>query len=687
MEIYKKFKNSIYFELAIITIIFLFFFQLISDFVEVVYTQNLLTTSLNESVLAVLFFISPVFLLFLRKEKNFLDKAMVISGEVMIICRVLEPMLVLESKMIILGIGVGCFLIFFPIFLIRNDKTKEEQIGLTLGLGLAIALALSILFRTLGSTIDISTYSWFQGIGWILALLAAIFMLDLPKKKQREINNEDLIKNNTPSSTNSINTKSSDSKWKILGLTFSLTSILLLTYLVFSSPTVISRWTEGDYIAIIVILIIIISLFSIGVIFKPDIINEMKHWIILLWNGLFVLSLVLTVVVHQVMFPSSAGGYPLIIPATTIIQQIPLFLMLILSPIILMDFTLVSRELIKSQPSIKNLGGSFTLAIFFFLLMIFAEIFTITYDYIPVIGPLFRDVYWIIFLIIGITVALPVLLVTKSSLTFKKPLNAFKSNIRIVAILGLISVATILGGIITAPYPSEQTGIKTSTTILTYNIYVGKNRIGIKNIDGQLEVLKEMDADIIGLQESDTARISGGLSDAVRFFANGLNLYSYYGPKTVIGTFGIALLSKYPIKNAKTFYMYSTGEQTACIEAQIAIKTKTYNIFVTHLGNTGDPSQFAQISEILARVEGKSNVILMGDFNFERFSEHYNLTTEVLDDSWLLKWPTGRDDKGNYPISAGIGKIFVSPGTGVIDSEYFSGMHSDTPALKAEITL
>jgi len=48
---------------------------------------------------------------------------------------------------------------------------------------------------------------------------------------------------------------------------------------------------------------------------------------------------------------------------------------------------------------------------------------------------------------------------------------------------------------------------------------------------------------LIGLQESDTNRISGGNSDIVRYFADRLDLYAYYGPKVVPGTFGIALLA------------------------------------------------------------------------------------------------------------------------------------------------
>jgi endonuclease/exonuclease/phosphatase family metal-dependent hydrolase len=241
----------------------------------------------------------------------------------------------------------------------------------------------------------------------------------------------------------------------------------------------------------------------------------------------------------------------------------------------------------------------------------------------------------------------------------------------------VLCAGVIMGLTITDSHPTIQTGEKTSATILTYNILVGRNVMGVRNYDGQLAKIKDIDADVIGLQESGAARTAGGNSDVVRYFASKLNLYSYYGPKTVTGTFGNALLSKYPIGNARTFYMYSEGEQTACIEAQITIGSKTFNVFVTHLGNSGD---LYQQKAILGRLEGKSNIILMGDFNFRSDTEQYRLTTRILNDSWQLNSPSAVDQ-------GRIDHIFLSPGTEVIDSRYLESNDSDHPALKTVIGL
>ena len=195
--------------------------------------------------------------------------------------------------------------------------------------------------------------------------------------------------------------------------------------------------------------------------------------------------------------------------------------------------------------------------------------------------------------------------------------------------------------------------------------------------------MRDADADIIGLQETDTTRISGGNADTVGYFASKLNLYSYYGPKTVVGTFGIALLSRYPIENARTLYLYSVGEQAAMIEADIPVGTKTLHVVVTHLGNGGP---IVQQQEVLKAVAGHRNTVLMGDLNFEPDTAQYRLTTQTLVDAWLQQWPHGVDGHGRR-FDRRIDHIFVTPGTVLNDVEYITAPESDHPALLAEIAL
>ncbi|MEJ2512036.1 MAG: endonuclease/exonuclease/phosphatase family protein [Anaerolineales bacterium] len=195
-----------------------------------------------------------------------------------------------------------------------------------------------------------------------------------------------------------------------------------------------------------------------------------------------------------------------------------------------------------------------------------------------------------------------------------------------------------------------------------------------------------MSPDIIGLQECDTARIAGGNADIVSYFANHLDMYSYYGPSNVTGTFGIALLSRYPIENPKTYYLFSIGEQVAVIEAEITVGDQTFNIYVTHLGNGGPIFQMRQMLELM---RGKSNIIAMGDFNFRPYEEQYKITTVELNDAYQIAQtktiPSLWGETKPFDIGERIDHIFISEGLQVPYLEYLTQPESDHPGLFAEI--
>jgi endonuclease/exonuclease/phosphatase family metal-dependent hydrolase len=158
-------------------------------------------------------------------------------------------------------------------------------------------------------------------------------------------------------------------------------------------------------------------------------------------------------------------------------------------------------------------------------------------------------------------------------------------------------------------------------------------------------------------------------------------MYSYYGPKTVLGTFGIALLSRYPIENPRTFYLVSEGEQTAAIVAEIKAGRKTYHIMVTHLGNGGP---LPQLEDILSTIDDRQNIVLMGDFNFRPTTDQYRSATAVLDDAWIRAGsppPIGAE----WNAERRIDHVFVSPSVDVANAQYVLAPLSDHPALVVDV--
>jgi endonuclease/exonuclease/phosphatase family metal-dependent hydrolase len=668
--------------------LFFFFFEQITKLVESIYLLNLIHTEINENIAAILFLLTPLLLLFFKKGLS--KKTMIVLGEIIIITRVLQPFFETQVKMILTGIGMGCFLIFLPVYLQKKWQEGAEKGSLSLGISLGFGVALSILFRTLGSSLDLTLTFWFQWIGWILAAVAAILMINLLHPPIVDTETEKI------SEFGKIG-----GKWKILVLCLGIFSVFLLCYLAFSSPAVIVRWSEGNYIAITTIVILVITGFIIIIAAKPNLLNKIPLKGILLWNIIFVLMLVLTIGLNQIPF-IIVSTYPYFAPETTILTYIILYAMLVLSPIIFIDFVLLLRELFKSKPSTRKLGAGFFASAGFFILIIFSAVFTAVWDYIPLIGPLFRDMIWLVFLITGAFLIWPLLLITKDSMIFSKITRTNKKLYTIIGAILIIATGTIIGGVILdlpriRPDPDVNT-----LTILSYNIQQGADEPGNMNFEGQRAVIESFNPDIIGLVESDTDRIANGNNDFVRYVSETLGYYSYFGPKTVTGTYGIAFLSKYPIVNARTFYMECVEEQAATIWAQITVGGFLFNIFITHLGNyrnttLGDDTQIIQQANVLTVATEKVNTILMGDFNFDPNTEQYNLTVAEFYDAYVLVNSTNPSNAvvdttiyGDRIIpEQRIDHIFLSSqlNESITYIRYTGGYASDHPAVYATLDL
>ena len=639
-------------------ILFLFFFQLISEFVEAIYAFGLMGTSIPPEIVSVLFLFTPLLLFLFRKRIPV--EILWLFGGLVLASRQIAPLLDTRGVMIVSGVGVGAFLLFLPT-LIWYRKIKPT----TLGAGLALGLSLSIFFRALNAGFDITVNGLLEGVGWIFAVIAAGLMV---KELAGPFDGDQ--KDDQPGGFG-----------RLFGGSIGLIAVLILFYFAFSAPNVIACWTGASYMMIVGLMVIVLVGFSLLFFNSSRFLGWLSPGVLLVWNLCFALALTFTILPHQIKFPAGAGDYPFYEPTVAPMWSLAMIGMIVLFPVLLVDFMLFYRSLTDSKPKPGALGGSFALASFFFLVMVLAQVFTTVYDYIPLVGPFFRDKFWLVFLALGVVLILAVLSLRRR--TFE--MEAFSQPILgmpvFLWVLILVSLGSIAGVYWRAPEPISPSGDQRELKILTYNIQQGYSEDGLKNFEGQFSVIRSVKADVIGLQESDTNRIAGGNADIVRYIADRLNMYSYYGPKVVPGTFGIALLSKYPIENPRTFYMYSEGEQTATINAQITVDGRTFNIFVTHLGNDGP---LIQQENLLAEIAGKEAIIAMGDFNFNPDSEPYNLTTQTLDDAWLLRWPEDVDDEGVH-LEKRIDHIFVSPGTQVVDARYILNPQSDHPAMTVEI--
>lgn len=179
---------------------------------------------------------------------------------------------------------------------------------------------------------------------------------------------------------------------------------LIMLYFAFTNPNVIARWTGADYGLILVLIVLTLIAF----VFTRHRLMRLPRSAILIGNAAFVIALTATLFAHHLDFPLNPD-YPLAEPLAPVWATVTFRV----------DLSAVPRHSAGYQPlqprtdraaAVSANAGRITLAGLFLLLMIFAQVFTTVYDYIPVIGPLFRDRFWLVFAALGVVMVLPLLL-------------------------------------------------------------------------------------------------------------------------------------------------------------------------------------------------------------------------------------------------------------------------------------
>ncbi|MBE0699572.1 MAG: endonuclease/exonuclease/phosphatase family protein [Anaerolineaceae bacterium] len=655
-------KNTSSLFLFLYAVMFLAFFHLLTGLVEATYTFGLLGTSIPPEIIYVLFLLTPLLLLFspriLEGKKGRIFT--LAAGLLSLVCWSAVLCLDTGGRMIAGGIGTGSILLFFPGIVKQKPSCQP---ALSLGGGLAFAILTAILLRqhNFGTGLLPIGTNFFVIIGVILVgILELLDWFRAAPDPSPQPSSQPLSFPQTAS------------------LFIGLASVMILLFFSFSNPAVIARWTGSEYLFVIglttaPIAICLIWLFAP---FIPS--HNLPRPLLIIWNALFIISLVGTILPYQIVFPLDPSAYPLAEPAAGPFATGILILMLLLHPILYIDAALFFNKLSDGSVPSSGLAGGMAVFAIYQLLLIFAHVFTTVYDYIPVVGPLFRDMFWLVYFVPGAFLFLTVLF-QQGSLTWR-PHPAYQRWPLFSAVgLALLTIGVVIR---VSLWPISDPG-REKLRIMTYNLQQGYSRSGQKNFSGQFALIRDRQPDILGLQETDTARIAGGNSDLVRYLATNLHMYSYYGAKTVTGTFGIALLSRYPIENPRTYFLYSSGEQTAVIEAQIHAGDQTYTIMVTHLGNGGPIIQQQQILQLTPR---KSNLLLMGDFNFSPSTEQYRQTVSLFQDGWLAAVEKNTA-LPNQKLEKRIDHIFLSSGLKVLSAEYIGEGPSDHPAMLINVQL
>jgi endonuclease/exonuclease/phosphatase family metal-dependent hydrolase len=157
--------------------------------------------------------------------------------------------------------------------------------------------------------------------------------------------------------------------------------------------------------------------------------------------------------------------------------------------------------------------------------------------------------------------------------------------------------------------------------VATYNIHKSRGLDWRVRPDRIVEVLREIDADIVALQEVVSAP-NTRVADQAQFIATELRYHSCFGEnRRVNGSpYGNLLLSRFHMRASCNHDISTDGrERRGCLRVDIAVGQTTLHVFNVHLGTSfferRKQGQMLVSREILQRNDLHGPRIILGDFN------------------------------------------------------------------------
>ena len=158
--------------------------------------------------------------------------------------------------------------------------------------------------------------------------------------------------------------------------------------------------------------------------------------------------------------------------------------------------------------------------------------------------------------------------------------------------------------------------------VVTYNVHRCKGLDGRVRPDRVAKVLKEIDADIVALQE--VVCIPGGEpeGDQAHYIAREIGADFLFGENRKLwgGAYGNVVLSKLPMRTVKNHDLSVRGrERRGCLHVDVELQGRVLHVFNVHLGTAflERRKQGRQLAglDILLNNELKGPRLLLGDFN------------------------------------------------------------------------
>lgn len=186
--------------------------------------------------------------------------------------------------------------------------------------------------------------------------------------------------------------------------------------------------------------------------------------------------------------------------------------------------------------------------------------------------------------------------------------------------------------------------------LVTWNIRAGRGIDEVRSLQRIIDVLREIDADIVCLQEVERRMPSSGFEDQPAKLAVALGMTALFQTNLRLGpgAFGNAILSRYPLTKLADHALPNPRERAGilrypekrrALEVAVQHLSSPLTVFVTHWSL--DSHDRLKSARILAERVKRANapVIAAGDFNAEERSDEilrFREESELID-----SWPQG----------------------------------------------
>ncbi|UCG90303.1 MAG: endonuclease/exonuclease/phosphatase family protein [Candidatus Heimdallarchaeota archaeon] len=392
-------------------------------------------------------------------------------------------------------------------------------------------------------------------------------------------------------------------------------SFLLIQLLLLSFPNVVSTWFPRDYLLLSIIGVIGLSVGAFLVFEKGE--QIIKDKFVLGWIVFFLLSLIDLLWVNLL---------PII---TYFTAQVSICVLLYVG--------------LKSSPirSFKVVGLRMTLIQFLMVLILFLHVSAGNWAFMPSFLAFTRGHAATTIFVAGLFLPLSSLKFDIPTVTIRKPQNVL-NTVRIILLV--VVVVSTVGIIANNLFFEKRSPDSSKIRIMTFNIhqYFSIGQTGLYNLEQVRDVILESGADVIGLQESEGARITSSNMNGVQWLSHQTGMQYYYGPPTSAQIYGVSLLSRFPILTA--YYENLPAEQSIervaiVVEIDTGEIAGELPIVVTHFQTSKySIDRFDQAEKIIAIVEDFTNAIILGDFNTrpDTTDQTFELLNSTFSDAWIL---------------------------------------------------